>query len=142
MLSQQQSGPQRGEPLAEGVAKDFSLIIDEADSALGLSEVMVPVPQGGNQSWRLLLITLLILQARLWVGEGSLAETAALLERIEAQEARNELLRERNRALELDVRELKSGTDGIEERARGELGMIKDGETYFLYIPAQGPTSP
>ncbi|MBD2231026.1 hypothetical protein [Phormidium tenue] len=59
MLSQQQSGPQRGEPLAEGGAKDFSLIIDEADSALGLSEVMVPVPQSGNQSWRLLLITLL-----------------------------------------------------------------------------------
>ncbi|MBD1876839.1 hypothetical protein H6F75_25465 [Nodosilinea sp. FACHB-131] len=60
MLSQQQqSGPQRGEPLTEGVAKDFSLIIDEADSALGLSEVMVPVPQSRNQSWRLLLITLL-----------------------------------------------------------------------------------
>ncbi|MBD2105995.1 hypothetical protein [Nodosilinea sp. FACHB-13] len=59
MLSQQQSGPQRGEPLTEGVAKDFSLVIDEADSALGLSEVMVPVPQSGNQSWRLLLITLL-----------------------------------------------------------------------------------
>ncbi|MBD1914896.1 MULTISPECIES: hypothetical protein [Cyanophyceae] len=59
MLSQQQSGPQRGEPLAEGVAKDFSLIIDEADSALGLSEVMVPVPKSGNQSWRLLMITLL-----------------------------------------------------------------------------------
>ncbi|PZV06641.1 MAG: hypothetical protein DCF32_09400 [Leptolyngbya sp.] len=59
MLSQQQSGPQRGEPLAEGVAKDFSLMIDGAESALGLSEVMVPVPQRGNQSWRLLLITLL-----------------------------------------------------------------------------------
>lgn len=60
MLSQQQqSGPQRGEPLAEGVAKDFSLVIDGDDSALALSEVMVPVPQHGNQSWRLLLISLL-----------------------------------------------------------------------------------
>lgn len=59
MLSQQQSGPQRGESLAEGVAKDFSLMIDGDDSALALSEVMVPVPQSGNQSWRLLLISLL-----------------------------------------------------------------------------------
>lgn len=59
MLSQQQSGPQRGEPLAEGIAKDFSLMIDGDDSALALSEVMVPVPQSGNQSWRLLLISLL-----------------------------------------------------------------------------------
>ncbi len=60
MLSQQQqSAPQRGEPLVEGVARDFSLMIDEADSALGLSDVMVPVPQSRNQSWRLLLITLL-----------------------------------------------------------------------------------
>ncbi|MEA5449281.1 hypothetical protein VB780_11925 [Leptolyngbya sp. CCNP1308] len=59
MLSQQQSGPQRGEPLVEGVAKDFSLMIDGDDSALALSEVLVPVPKSGNQSWRLLLISLL-----------------------------------------------------------------------------------
>ncbi|MFQ4135312.1 hypothetical protein PGN35_003245 [Nodosilinea sp. PGN35] len=59
MLSQQQSGPQQGESLAEGVAKDFSLMIDGDDAALALSEVLVPRPQGGNQSWRLLLISLL-----------------------------------------------------------------------------------
>ncbi|HZG37143.1 MAG TPA: hypothetical protein VEZ50_00555 [Nodosilinea sp.] len=60
MLSQQrQSGPQRGEPLAEGVAKEFSLIVDGAEPALALPEIIPPTPKSGNQSWRLLLISLL-----------------------------------------------------------------------------------
>ncbi|WP_017299574.1 hypothetical protein [Nodosilinea nodulosa] len=60
MLSQQRhSGPQRGEPLAEGVAKDFSLIVDGSEPALALPEVLPPVAQAGGQSWRLLLISLL-----------------------------------------------------------------------------------
>ncbi len=71
MLSRQrQSGPQRGEPLADGLTADglatqFRLVIDVTDvidggdSALALPEVMPPVPGGGGQSWRLLLISLL-----------------------------------------------------------------------------------
>ncbi|MGB3202507.1 MAG: hypothetical protein WBA99_16495 [Nodosilinea sp.] len=60
MLSQQgQSGPQRGESPADRVAKDFSLVIDGSEPALALPEIIPPVAQGGNQSWRLLLISLL-----------------------------------------------------------------------------------
>lgn len=60
MLSQQrQSGPQPGEPLAEGVAKEFSLIVDGSEPALALPEVLSPTAQAGSQSWRLLLISLL-----------------------------------------------------------------------------------
>ncbi|MGB3312455.1 MAG: hypothetical protein WBG32_16190 [Nodosilinea sp.] len=60
MLSQKrQSGPQQGEPEADEVAKDFSLVIDGSESALALPEVIPPVARGSGQSWRLLLISLL-----------------------------------------------------------------------------------
>ena len=59
MLSHpQQSGPQRGEPLADGLSKDFHLVVDGGESALALPDVMTPTT-GGSQSWRLLLISLL-----------------------------------------------------------------------------------
>ena len=60
MLSQQrQSGPQRGEPLTDGLSKDFHLVVDGHEAALTLPEVTRPAREGGNQSWRLLLISLL-----------------------------------------------------------------------------------
>ena len=88
--------------------------------------------------WALLLLTLLALQVRLWIGEGSLAETRQLLDRIDTQKARNQELRERNEVLEHEVRGLKQGTEVVEEKIRGDMGMIKEGETFFLYLPEQG----
>ena len=88
--------------------------------------------------WPILVIILLVLQARLWIGEGSLAETAGLLDRIDRQQQHNDELRERNRELELDLQTYKSGKDGIEEKARQDMGMIRDGETFFLYLPDAG----
>ena len=82
----------------------------------------------------ILVILLLGLQYKLWVGEGSLAHVARLEAEIEQQTKENERLKQRNKILYTEVQELKSGLDAIEERARNELGMIKEGETFYLVI--------
>lgn len=81
-----------------------------------------------------LLLLLLGLQYRLWVGPGSWADVAALNRAIDSQRQQNERLEARNQLLEGEVRSLKSGLDAIEERARNELGMIKNGETFYLTV--------
>lgn len=87
---------------------------------------------------KVLLIVFLILfvglQYRLWVGEGSLAHRHELEKKIEQQQAENEVLRERNRILGLEVEALKNGLDAVEERAREEMGMIREGETFFMIV--------
>ncbi|MBK1700153.1 cell division protein FtsB [Thiococcus pfennigii] len=82
----------------------------------------------------LLLVLLGLLQYRLWVGEGSLAEVHALREEIARQEAALAEARQRNAALEAEVESLRSGYDALEERARSELGMIKRGEVFLQVI--------
>jgi cell division protein FtsB len=81
---------------------------------------------------------LVLLQFRLWVGDGSVAEVWGLRQQVEAQRSENAILRERNRALEAEVVDLKTGLAAIEERARSELGMIKDGETFFQVVKRPG----
>lgn len=82
----------------------------------------------------IVLVLLALLQYRLWVGDGSLAEVWRLTERIRAQEEENEALRQRNQLLEAEVGDLKEGLDAIEERARHELGMVKKGEVFYLVV--------
>ncbi len=82
----------------------------------------------------LLVILLVLLQYRLWVGDGSLAEVWGLYQQVETQKAENRELRERNQALEAEVQDLKQGLDAIEERAREELGMTRDDETFYQII--------
>ncbi len=86
----------------------------------------------------ILLLLLILLQYRLWVGPGSLAEVNNL--KHELAQLREELvgLRERNRALQAEVEDLRSGRSAIEERARSELGMIKEGETFYQVIQPPG----
>ena len=81
-----------------------------------------------------LLIALVWLQYRLWVGEGSLAEVHALRGEIAAQREELAQMRARNGALEAEVQDLREGLDALEERARSELGMIKDGEVFMQII--------
>ncbi|MDX9687028.1 MULTISPECIES: cell division protein FtsB [Halopseudomonas] len=81
--------------------------------------------------WVISLALLAALQYRLWVGEGSLAHVAQLKQEIAEQQRENEKLLERNRVLTAEVIELKQGLETIEERARHELGMVKEGETLF-----------
>jgi len=89
----------------------------------------------------ILLLLLLLLQYDLWVGDGSLATVWRLQKNIESQQAENAALKERNRALEAEVRDLKTGTDAVEERARNELGMVREGETYIQVIEGEDKTS-
>jgi cell division protein FtsB len=80
----------------------------------------------------IVLLTLLAgLQYRLWVGDGSLAQVTQLKQQIADQQGENQQLQERNRILEAEVLELKSGMETVEERARHELGMLKEGETLY-----------
>ncbi len=82
----------------------------------------------------LLLVLVGVLQYRLWFGEGSLAEVHGLKREIATQETELEHLRTRNRELQAEVDDLRTGLDALEERARGELGMIKPGEIFLQVI--------
>ncbi|MET1076586.1 MAG: cell division protein FtsB [Pseudomonas sp.] len=83
--------------------------------------------------WLFVVLALLLaaLQYRLWVGDGSLAQVNLLQQQIDQQRGENEQLLERNRVLEAEVLELKQGLETVEERARHELGMVKEGETLY-----------
>jgi cell division protein FtsB len=82
----------------------------------------------------LLLLVIAYLQYRLWFGDGSLQEVWELHREVEAQREENLQLRERNAALEAEVRDLQQGLDAIEEHAREDLGMIKEGETFYQLV--------
>ena len=81
-----------------------------------------------------LLVLLGWLQYRLWVGEGSMAELEKLQVEIAAQKREIERLKVRNRTLQAEVENLRTGEDALEERARSELGMIKEGELLLQVI--------
>lgn len=77
---------------------------------------------------------LLLTQYQLWFGEGGVLEVRRLKAAVETQQAENARLTQRNDALEADVEDLKSGLEGIEERARRELGMIKNDEVFYQVV--------
>lgn len=81
-----------------------------------------------------LLALLALLQYRLWVGDGSLAEVWDLYQQVETQKHENRELRDRNQALEAEVVDLKQGLEAIEERAREELGMVREDETFYQIV--------
>jgi cell division protein FtsB len=83
----------------------------------------------------LLIIFIILLQYRLWFGKHSVPDYLALKEKMHHQQSNNEKLKQRNKLLYADINDLKSGVEAIEERARNELGMIKDGETFFRVVP-------
>ncbi len=87
-----------------------------------------------------LLAMLLLLQLRLWFGEGSLAQRAALNGQIADQRALNSQLATRNSDLASDVKSLKEDLAAIEQRARSELGLIKQGEHFFLLVEPEEPS--
>ena len=83
----------------------------------------------------LLLIFLLVyLQYRLWFGDGSLHDVWELHQEVEMQRQQNIELRERNAALQAEVTDLQQGLDAIEEHAREDLGMVKEGETFYQVV--------
>jgi cell division protein FtsB len=92
-------------------------------------------PQGAmNKLLLLLLLLLLYLQYQLWIGDGSLQDVWELHKEVELQRQENIELRERNAALEAEVTDLQQGLDAIEEHAREDLGMVKEGETFYQVV--------
>ncbi|MGV6807920.1 MAG: FtsB family cell division protein [bacterium] len=90
-----------------------------------------------------LIVVFLALQFQLWVGEGSLAQREELQKSIEALTAENQQLKSRNEELKREVTSLKSGNEGMEGKARQELGLIRDGETLYMVVdPEQQSRAP
>lgn len=81
-----------------------------------------------------LAVLLTVLQASLWIGQGSIAEVVALERQLGSMSATNEELRARNRRLEVEVAEFRNRLDSVEEMAREELGMVRQGETFYVVV--------
>ena len=80
------------------------------------------------------IVILILLQYRLWFSHDGLPSVLRLHRTVEVQRQDNAVLAERNKVLAAEVQDLKSGLDALEERARSDLGMIKQGETFFQII--------
>lgn len=85
-----------------------------------------------------LLFFLALLQHRLWFGKNSVPDFIAIENDVARQRADNDKLIQRNKVLYADTDDLKLGVEGIEERARNELGMIKDNEIFFRIVSSKG----
>ena len=79
---------------------------------------------------------LVALQIPLWFGKGGWLRVRDLQQQVDQQKAATAKLDARTRAFDAEVRDLKTGTEALEERARSELGMIKQDEIYFQLAPA------
>lgn len=86
----------------------------------------------------ILIVLLVALQAKLWLGDGGYRDVQRLRERVAEQDRENTALRERNEQLRAEVEDLREGLDAVEERARSELGMIREGEEFYLVVPSPG----
>ena len=87
---------------------------------------------------------IVLLQYPLWLGKGGWMRVWDLDRQVSAQQKVNDGLKRRNQNLDAEVRDLKNGVGAIEERARFELGMIKDDEVFFQILekPASGAPAP
>ena len=82
----------------------------------------------------ILVALILLLQYPLWLGKGGWLKVRELNRQVEAQKQTNQQTRTRNAVMDAEVRDLKQGSEAIEERARSELGMVKPGEVFFQVI--------
>lgn len=83
----------------------------------------------------ILAVTVTMLQVRLWLSDDGYRKTLNLRTAVADQRAQNQVLRERNAALDGEVINLKQGLDAAEERARTDLGMIGPNETFYQVVP-------
>ena len=82
----------------------------------------------------ILLLILLAMQIRLWSGEGGRPEVRRLQAAVTEQIEENQRLRERNDQLTAEIEDLRHGLATTEERARSELGMIKEDEIFYQVV--------
>jgi cell division protein FtsB len=85
---------------------------------------------------------IILIQYPLWLGKGGWMRAWHVDNELSAQKTKNDGLEVRNAALAAEVRDLKQGTEAIEERARYELGMIRQDEVFFQVVTPPGPADP
>ncbi|WP_238946883.1 septum formation initiator family protein [Seongchinamella unica] len=86
-----------------------------------------------------LLVLLVVLQYRLWIAEGSIAEQQRLKAQVEEFTRVNAELESRNAVLEREVLELQSGNAGVEQRAREQLILVREGEVFYQIEDSDAP---
>ncbi len=92
-----------------------------------------------KNKWIALLLILLLgaLQYRLWFGKNSVSDFKGMQNQIQTLVQQNANLRQRNQLLRADIDDLQLGIESMEERARNELGLIKEGETFYRILPKE-----
>ena len=83
----------------------------------------------------ILVAFIVLIQYPLWLGKGGWLRAWDVERQVDTQKARNRQLEARNATLAAEVKDLKQGTEAIEERARHELGMLRPDEIFFQYLP-------
>lgn len=100
-----------------------------------------------------LIVLLVILHYQIWIAPDGLRQWVRLGRMIDVQDEKIAKLKARNGLLEAEVRDLKQGLEAVEERARRELGMVGEGETFYQFVhepdhdpptstPVPSPASP
>ena len=86
-----------------------------------------------HMKWTLWILgaVLLLLQVRLWTGDGGIVRGIVLKREVVKQEALVTKLKDRNITLEAEVKDLKNRLEALEERARSDLGMVREGEIFY-----------
>ena len=87
-----------------------------------------------NKLTLIFFLLIILIQYPLWLGDGGFINLVEKNKQIKIQKKINASLKKENNALIAEVNDLKKGTKAIEERARGELNMIKKGEVFFQII--------
>lgn len=88
------------------------------------------------------VVLIALLQYPLWLGKGSWLRVWNVSQQIDEQKNKNKSIKQRNETLNAEVRDLKQGNAAIEERARSELGMIKQDEVFYQVIDQPLPSQP
>jgi cell division protein FtsB len=83
----------------------------------------------------MLVALIVLIQYPLWLGKGGWLTAWRLENKLETEKSKNAQLERRNAGLTAEVRDLKTGTEAIEERARYELGLIRGDEVFFQIVP-------
>ena|SRR5476651_864993 len=83
-----------------------------------------------------LFVVVVLLQYRLWLSASGVQELERLSAAVTLQRTEDDRLADRNRQLAAEVRDLKSSFGALEERARSDLGMIANNETFYQVVPA------
>lgn len=81
-----------------------------------------------------LLLLLVLIQYGLWAGQSSLGAYFELKDAVAQQKSENQRQKESNKILYAEIKDLRTGQEAIEERARNDLGMIREGEVFYRVI--------